>query len=150
MPIVPERELVQGVYTLRDMRLPHDTKLTRQSLLRWFCLSVGLLSEDETRQSVIPVIDALLEFQLKEKRDPTVKELAERSKEPEKAVRYHVGRMRDIGLVEDDGRKYRVRRDAFSNKLDLVKSFREHVEPRVTKSFATIEDALAELQRQYS
>jgi len=148
--MIPEKDLVRQKYTLRHMRLPAEVKLTKQSLLRWLCLSLGLMSEHESRQSIVPILDALLYFQLSEKHDPTVAELADKSQQPEKAVRYHLSRLIDTGLVETNSRKYRFTRDEYSDSLDLAKSFREHYYRNMENAAKNVEKALSEIQRQYN
>lgn len=147
--MIPESELVRRTFLLRDMRLPSDIKLTKASLLRWLALSLGLLSEDESRQGIIPVLDSLLHFQLSENRAPTIRDLAERSKLPEKMVRYHMGKLQDTGLVTVDARHYRFVRDTYSNRLDLVRSFDQYYAKKMGSALETTKEALAEIQRQY-
>jgi hypothetical protein len=117
---IPESQYVNRTLTIRDMALPSDVTLTKQSLLRWFALSIGALSESESRNTIVPILDALLHYQAKERRSPSVEEIKEyldrenwgmRGKEfereiPEKAIRYHLGKLRDIGLVEMKNRRY--------------------------------------------
>ncbi|MBN3037329.1 MAG: hypothetical protein JW834_02695 [Candidatus Diapherotrites archaeon] len=148
--MIPESELIDGTYVLRDMRLTNEVRLTKQSLLRWLALALGLLSPEESRMGFVPVMDAFLSFQLAESRSPTVKDLAERSQQPEKAVRYHMNRLVSTGLVRCDKRRYCFVRDSASDALNLPKAFREHYSDRLVKSASTVESALSELQRAYS
>ncbi len=146
--MVPEKELIKREYHLRELRLPSDTKLTKQSLLRWVCLSLGLLSPDESRQSILPIFDSFLTLQFTEK-NPTVSELAEKSSQPEKAVRYHLNRLVALGLVEEQKRHYKFVMDSSSNTLNIKKTFQEHYVKNLTTSLSSVEQALAELQRSY-
>lgn len=148
--MIPEKELVRRTLVLREMRLPGDTRLTKASLLRWLCLALGLMSEDESRQSVLPVMDSFLYFQLGEKRDPTTAEIAKRAGVPEKAVRYHLSKLRELGLVEESARRYRFVRDSSSNSLNLPKSFREHYAVKLEETARNVEQALGEIQRAYN
>jgi DNA-binding transcriptional regulator YhcF (GntR family) len=148
--MIPEKELVRRTFILRDMRFPNDTKLTKSSLVRWLCLSLGLLSEDETRQTILPIMDSFIHLQLVEKKNPTTRELAERAEVPEKAVRYHLHRLRVIGLVEESGRKYRFIRDSTSNELSLSKAFKENYRSDLEKTARNVESALSEIQRAYN
>ena len=146
--MIPEKELIKREYTIREMRLPQGTKLTRQSLLRWTCLSLGLLSPDESRQSILPIFDSLLTFQFSGTA-PSVSQLSEKSHQPEKAVRYHLQRLMALGLVEENKRHYSLVRDSSSDELSLVKSFREHYAETLMESLSSVEEALAELERSY-
>ncbi|MCD6523028.1 MAG: helix-turn-helix transcriptional regulator [Candidatus Diapherotrites archaeon] len=148
--MIPEREYIKRRYIIRDMRYPTSVKLTKNSLLRWFCLSIGLLSEDESRQSVVPILDAFLHLQLSERRNPTIPEIAELAKQPEKAVRYHMNKLVDLGIVETNSRQYRFVLDEQSDTLDLVESFKQHFSKNVEKTLKNIEKAVSEIQRQYS
>ncbi|MCK4327217.1 MAG: hypothetical protein KAW41_01945 [Candidatus Diapherotrites archaeon] len=146
--MVPEKELIKREYTVRGMRLPNETKLTRQSLLRWLCLSLGLLSPDESRQSVLPIMDSFLELQFSGQK-PTVAELSEKSGQPEKAVRYHMHRLMAMGLAQEEKRHYSFVLDSSSDSLSLPKTFREHYAESLLASLFSIEGALKELQRSY-
>lgn len=146
--MLPEKELIRREYQVREMRLPGDTKLTKASLLRWLALALGLISPDESRQTVLPVLDAFLVFQLKEKKNPTIAELAEKSGQPEKAVRYHMSRLVSLGLAAEEKRRYFFARPA-DGKLDLAKSFKEHYAESLARSLSPIQDAFSELQRSY-
>ncbi len=146
--MLPEKELIRREYTVRDMRLPSGTKLTRKSLLRWLCLSLGLISPDESRQSILPIMDAFLSLQLSGA-SPTVAELAEKSGQPEKAVRYHMARLVALGLVGEKKRRFSFKPDSTSDTLNLQKSFSEHYAKSLVASLSSIQDALAELQQLY-
>ena len=146
--MVPEKELIRREYMVRDLRLPNETKLTKQSLLRWLCLSLGLLSPDESRQSVLPIVDSFLELQFAGAR-PTVAELSEKSGQPEKSVRYHLHRLAAMGLVRKERRHYSFVMNSSSDKLSLPKTFREHYAESLATSLSSIEAALKELQRSY-
>ena len=146
--MIPEKELIRREYTLRELRLPTDTKLTKQSMLRWVALSLGLLSPDETRQSVLPVLDSFIALQVKGTA-PTVAELATASGQPEKVVRYHLQRLQALGIAEEQKRRYRFVMDSSSNKLSLAKTFKQHYAETLVQSLSSVEAALAELQRAY-
>ena len=146
--MLPEKELIRRSYALRDMRLPAGTKLTKKSLLRWICLSLGLLSPDESRQSVLPILDAFLALQFSGT-SPTISQLAEKSGQPEKAVRYHIGKLVAMGLVEEKKRRLSFKMDASSDTLSLPKSFGEYYVKSLVASLSSIQTALAELQRLY-
>ncbi|MFC2175275.1 hypothetical protein ACFLQ2_05455 [archaeon] len=146
--MVPEKELIKREYTVRDMRLPQETRLTKQSLLRWLCLSLGLLSPDESRQAVLPIMDSFLDLQFKGQK-PTVSELSEKSGQPEKAVRYHMHRLVALGLAAEEKRRYFFVMDSSSDSLSLAKSFKEHYSESLLSSLFSIETALKDLQRAY-
>ena len=146
--MLPEKELIRRSYTVRDMRLPLGTKLTRKSLLRWLCLSLGLLSPDESRQSILTILDAFLKLQFSG-HQPTISELAEGSGQPEKAVRYHMARLIALGLVEEKKRRFSFKLDSISDTLNLQKTFREHYAETLASSLSSVERAFSELQHLY-
>jgi len=146
--MIPEKELIRREYQVRDLRLPTDTKLTRQSMLRWVCLSLGLLSPDETRQSILPVLDSFIAMQVLGQ-SPSVAELSNAAGQPEKVVRYHLQRLEAIGLVEEEKRHYKFVMDSSSNRLSLAKTFKQHYSETLIQSLSSVELALAELQRSY-
>jgi hypothetical protein len=159
---IPEAQYVRRSVTIRDMDLPQDVLLTKQSLLRWVALSLGVLSESESRSTVVPVLDALLYFQIQKQRDPTVEELKEyldkeqwgmRGKEeeqsiPEKAIRYHLGKLRNAGVVEMKKRKYSFVRSP--DNPDIPQSVRYVMENTFNPSIDRMETAFSKLVKMYS
>ena len=158
---IPEARYVKRTVTLRDMELPQDVLLTKQSLLRWVALSLGVLSESESRSTVVPVLDALLYFQVREQRDPTVEEIKEyldkeswgmRGKEaeqaiPEKAIRYHLGKLRAAGIVEMRKHRYSFARDP--NNPAIPQSVRYVLESTFKPGMEKIEGAFSRLVTMY-
>jgi len=70
---LPEAELIRNTYIIREMDIPPQVKLTKRSLLRWLALSLGLISENESRSTVLDVLDALFYFQFAKSQNPTPK-----------------------------------------------------------------------------
>jgi len=62
LPAVPESEFVRKTFTIKRMDLPPSVQLTKRSLLRWFALSFGLISECESRDTVFNVLVAVFHF----------------------------------------------------------------------------------------
>ena len=71
MAQLPESELVRKTFILKKMDLPPSVQLTKRSLIRWFALSFGLISEKESRDTVLNVLDALFHFLLYKKQNPS-------------------------------------------------------------------------------
>jgi len=116
--LIPEADLVRKTVTLRVMDAPNDVVLTKDSLLRWMCLSLGLISEKESRDTVVKIFDSLLSFQVAGV-DPSAEKMGEcLSGVGEKTLRYHLKRMQDMGVVEKNGKGYRFVRDPTSPRLD--------------------------------
>lgn len=103
-------------WTVREVDLPSDLLLSRRRLLRWFALSIGLINENDSREGILDVLDALLTFWFVRKRNPTfddLKELVARryvergKKSPtDEALRKHLRKLLSIGLVRREGRTY--------------------------------------------
>lgn len=104
--MIPESRLVRKTVTFRVMDVPDDPVMPKDSLLRWVCLSLGLISENESRDTVIRVFDSLLSFQARGV-CPSAEDLAERMPDvSEKTLRYHLKRMHDLGVLEKKGKGY--------------------------------------------
>lgn len=106
---IPESQLIKSEITIRKMELPEEIKLTRKSLVRWLALSLGLISANESRMVLIDILDAMVYFHSK-KISPTTKELYEHlckiENVHEKTVYYHLGRLKEMGLIEKCGEGY--------------------------------------------
>ncbi|MDZ4256463.1 MAG: hypothetical protein U1C71_02570, partial [archaeon] len=61
---LPEADLVRRTFTIKEVDLPPQVRMTKRGLLRWFALASGLLSEQESRQTILDVMDALFHFHL--------------------------------------------------------------------------------------
>lgn len=158
---LPEAEHVLCSITIRNMELPREVLLTKNSILRWLALSLGLLNENESRNTIVPVLDAFLYFQIKLKKDPTVADLKEhldsqnmgmnrREGEgliPEKAIRYHLGKLRECGLAELKERRYSLVKDP-ANPV-LSSSLRYALEGTLKPAMERMERAFAELTNMY-
>ncbi|VVB98723.1 Uncharacterised protein [uncultured archaeon] len=152
---IPESELVRKVFTLRLMDLPPNVFETKRSMLRWFCLSFGLLSENESRSTILDVLDAFFSLQLSKKVSPTTKELlshlkASERKIDEKLLRYHLKRLIDVGLVERRKGKLSFAADPRSDRADIVAGFNHNIGLPVQNSVQSVSVVLGKLAEKYS
>ncbi len=91
--MLPEAKHVINEITVRKLTLS-DELMSRKALIRWLALSLGLISERESRTLILPILEKSLE--LSEKNDKfTSKELIDAVKGmspeyKEKAIRYHI------------------------------------------------------------
>lgn len=125
MPELSESELIDKEVTLRNMRLTKEVLETRRSIVRWLALSLGVINPGESRLSSVAVLDALMNFQFIKKSDPTVGELSDyitKNWEPmnEKTLRYHLLRMKKMGLVENSQGKFFLKPPAVGDKYDAL------------------------------
>jgi hypothetical protein len=151
----PEAELVNESFTVREMRLPPQVKLTKKSMIRWLALSLGLISPGESRASIIDVIEALFFFQFNKKRAATSKELwlylKENKKEiSDKLLRYHLKRLKDLSLIESKRLQYSFTASAYADKNDVAAGFKENYSKRINRSLEEIEKVLIELKNKYN
>lgn len=152
----PEAELVRKTFILRQMDLPPNVQFTRKSLVRWFALAVGLISEKESRSTILEVLDAVFIFNFSKKNPPTTNELQEfLNKEKklgisDKLLRYHLKRMVDVGLIERKKLRYRFSASPYADKHDFRAGFSHHVSTSVHKSLTEIEGVLDKIVNNYS
>ncbi len=150
----PEAELIRKTFTLRQMDLPPNIQFTRKSLIRWFALSIGLITEKESRSTILGVLDAVFFFNFSKKHNPTtveIQELLSERKTPvsDKLLRYHLKRMIQIGLIERKKLKYHFVSSPYAEKHDYRAGFNHHIASSVQKSLSEIENVLGKLVDNY-
>lgn len=149
---MPEAELVQNTFIVREMRAPPSIELTKRGLLRWFALATGLISERESRASVFDVLDALFYFQFGKKVKPTSNDLKEHLKEKvsEKLLRYHLKKLVDAGLIERKKLKYSFAVDPKAEADNIRAGFRHNVAGKVEDALKEAEIVLGKLAEMYN
>ncbi len=120
-----ESELIEKEITLRKMRLTDEVLETRRSSIRWLALSLGVLNPGESRLSSLAVLDALVHFQFVKKEDPDVRAMigyidANWEKINEKTLRYHLLRMKRMGLVEGGQGRFFFVRPSVGDRFDAA------------------------------
>ncbi|HIH09690.1 MAG TPA: hypothetical protein HA254_03380 [Candidatus Diapherotrites archaeon] len=145
---------MRKTFTIRQMDLPPSVLDTKRSLVRWFALSFGLLSEHESRSTILDVLDALFHFQLSRKASPTTNELlahlrAGEKKIDEKLLRYHLKRLIDVGLLERKKGKLSFVTDPRAERSDLVAGFRHNIGEPLKDSVQRISLALEKVVEKY-
>jgi hypothetical protein len=151
----PEAQLIDTEVTLRDMQLTKDVRLTRKSLVRWLALSLGLISPNESRTTMLELLDALLYFQFAEKKDPEIAEIMAYIKQEagngnEKAVRYHLLQLKTTGLMDRKKGKYFFAISPLSEKGDISSTLDYVYKRRYDMALVKIKDAFRELQDSFS
>ncbi len=150
----PEADYVRKTFTIRKMDFPPEVALTKRSLLRWFALSFGLLSTNESRSTILDVLDGFFQFQVSKRHSPTTYELLSQLKEQgkkidEKLLRYHLKRLIDVGLVERRKGKLSFVSAPDADQNDLVRGFNHHIGTPVNESVQGISTALEKLSEKY-
>ena len=122
----PEKRLIKRTITLRELDIPEDIFLTKQSMIRWLCFSLGLINENESRDTTVRVLDAFFEIWFRKKTGVDVEEIAEKSGIPEKTVRYNMDKLRNIGMVVLDKGRYYLVEDFDRHVIELVSKILEN------------------------
>ncbi len=118
-----EAQLIERELTVRSLRLSKEAKETRRAAIRWLALSIGVINPGESRLSAISVLDALVFFQFINNTDPDVNEMIgyiSSKWEPinEKTLRYHLLRMKKMGIVENNQGKFFFRPPNSGDRFD--------------------------------
>jgi len=113
--MIPEKDLIRNEYIVRDMQLLGEVKLTKKGLIRYLCLSLGLINPNETRTLIFDILEALIFFHYKEV-NPDIHQIIQKinqirseEKKPEakiKAIRYHLFQLKKLGILSKKEGKY--------------------------------------------
>lgn len=137
------------------MDLPPSVLLTRRSLLRWFALSFGLISENESRTTVLSVLDALFYFLFQEEKEPSTTELHEFLLKKfgvdvsEKLLRYHLNKLIKAGVLKRKKQRYCINSSPEGERNSLRASFDYWVKLPVLKNLERIEKVVKQLEKTY-
>ncbi len=151
----PESDLVRKTFVLRKMDLPPQVLLTKKSLLRWIALSLGLISENESRSSLINILDAFFFFLFSKKSSPSSKEIKsflEKNRGisvSEKLVRYHLNRLCGLGIVSHSLGRYSLNPAPEAERDSLSDSFAHWFGGDLSGTVSSVERALGKLQGAY-
>lgn len=118
-----EAALIEKEMTLRKLRLTNEVMETRRSAVRWLALSLGIINPGESRLSALAVLDALVHFQFIKNVDPNVRELtayinSNWEEINEKTLRYHLLRMKKIGVVDNSQGKFYFSKPQMGDRFD--------------------------------
>lgn len=118
-----ESRLIEREITIRNLVLTKEVTETRRSLIRWLALSMGVINPGESRLGALSVLDSIMYFQFKEKKDPTVSELMDyisRAWEPinEKTLRYHLLQLSKANIVRHAKGQYFLAQPDGGEKYD--------------------------------
>ncbi len=155
MAQLPESELVRKTFVIKKMDLPPSVQLTKRSLLRWFALSFGLISAQESRATVLNVLDALFSFLISKKKNPTTLEIQAyisnkyRRKISEKLLRYHLNRLIALELLQRKQNRYQLNNAPSGERGNLAESFNHWVKQPVNESMDDIAKVLAKISESY-
>lgn len=151
----PEATLIRKSLTVRQMDIPPEVQLTKRSLLRWFALSIGLISEKESRAMVLNILDSLFFFLFSKKTNPSTKEIQAYMKEKfetvtsEKLIRYHLNKLIDLGLITRKKKLYHINPSPIGERDNIQQSFTYWVDRHYKDCFPNIESVLQKLSEIY-
>ncbi len=150
--MIPEAEHIEGTIVVRDMRMPQEVSLTKASLIRWLALALGLINPNESRKSLLDLIEILFGSQLRGRKGITVEEIMARLKEDgkscsEKTVRYHLLRLERKGVVRRKLKEYSL---AISDTDDMgIESIVDSYDNKYRNAMMKIRAALIKLKGIY-
>lgn len=152
--MIPEASLIESELVLREMQLTKEVRMTKKSLIRWVALALGLVSPNESRKTMLDLLEALFYFQLSENKDPDAHELAGYIREhgrqvSEKTVLYHLLQLKKAGLVKREKGRYSFPRSPDAERGDVASGVEYSCRTRSDAALAKIRDALAALRRMY-
>lgn len=155
--MIPEAEFIRREFTICEMDFPESVALTKKSLLRWCCLSLGLISKNESRDKVIAIYDLLFTALFKKKENPTTLEIMDELKNKykietsEKLIRYHINRLIELNIIKRKNNKYYINPSQSSDKRNSIsESYKAHVVKQIEKELTKTASALDKLQESYS
>jgi DNA-binding transcriptional ArsR family regulator len=153
---IPEAALIERELVIRDMQLTKEVRMTKKSLVRWLALALGLISPNESRKSVIDLLEALFYFQFSENKDPDAHELAEYMRKnheeaavSEKTVLYHLLQLKNAGLVKREKGRYFFTVSPYSEKGDVAGAIEYNYKSRYDAAFLKIQEALNSLRKMH-
>lgn len=151
----PEAGLVRKTHCFRRLDFPPSVRLTRKSLLRWFALSIGLISERESRATALEILDSVF-YQIFVSRDAFTSEellrtIKKRSSKEvsRKLLNYHLQRLVELGLLAARKRKYCFNNAPNSEPNSFRESFHYCISRPANETLSGIESAFEDLARSY-
>lgn len=150
-----ESKYIEETITVRDMRLPSDVKLTKRSLIKWIALSLGLINPNETRKSLLYLIEILFDNQLQKGEGISVEQIMEKVSKnkdiektfSEKTVRYHLLRLEKKGVVKRRNIYYSLSVSDFSDSS--IENIVDEYALRQGKVMDKVKNALTSLKGFY-
>jgi len=144
----PEASLIRKTILLRKLDLPPSVLLTKRSLLRWLALSFGLISERESRTTLLEILDALFYFILKKKINPSsedIKKYLESEKHiniSERLVRYHLNKLIELGVMVRRNAHYYINPAPNAEREDLAACIEFYIKKEVEEWNNQVKKAL--------
>ncbi len=144
-----EASLIESELTLRKLRIDSTATETRRAISRWLALALGLVNPGESRQSVVEVLDSLLYYQFVKQEDPDVEKMKQyiaANWEPinEKTLRYHLLRMKRMGIIDNAQGKFYFKLpangDRFNPNVVFSSMFEQNLKEIVERISKVVEE----------
>ncbi|MDE1856785.1 MAG: hypothetical protein KGH98_01735 [Candidatus Micrarchaeota archaeon] len=121
--MINEAKFIEREITLRNMSLTKEVLETRRSLIRWLALALGVINPGESRQQMLPVLDAIMHFQFVQRKDPRVDELMDYIEKHwaqinEKTLRYHLLQLKKAKIVNNSKGRYFLTQPSIGDRYD--------------------------------
>jgi len=151
----PEAGLIRSTLTLRRLDLPQSVFMTKRSLLRWIALSLGLISENESRRASIEVLDALFYFLFSKKANPSIEQIKKYLEEKrnvkisERLIRYHLDKLVHCGFIARKKRTYCINPAPQGEREDIIASIEYYTKAELEESLKHILIAMEKLIEKY-
>ncbi len=118
-----EAELIEKEIVFRNMRITEEVFETKRAMSRWLALTLGVINPGESRQSAVAVLDALLYFHFIKNSEPSVDDLSDYISKNweainEKTLRYHLLRMKKIGIIENSRGRFYLKSPSEGDKFN--------------------------------
>lgn len=148
---LPEAKLIKSEIVLREMQLTEEVKMARKALVRWVALSLGVISPKESRQSILLLLEALLFYHIKEKKEPNYEDLltyfqTQGATLHEKTTRYHLTQLRKAGVLENSRGTYKFVGFQGENLAEALESTYRRRSGEAFLNIRTAIEALKKLQ----
>jgi transcriptional regulator with GAF, ATPase, and Fis domain len=153
---MPESALIRQEHIVRDMQLLGEVKLTRRGLIRYLCLSLGLISPNESRTLMLDIIEALLKAHFAQE-EPDIHRImvlinSIRPKDDPaqiKAVRYHLHQLKEKGMLSRKAGKYRFVLPPMAENDDLGGALEYLYVTNTKNAFEKVKKAVSTLKTMY-
>ena len=136
------------------MDLPPQVLLTKRSLLRWVALSLGLISENESRSTFIDILDSFLFFSFSKREKPSSKQIKLFLENrnifvSEKLVRYHLNRLCKLGLLSHRKAQYSINPAPDAERNNMAAALLYWFKRDFDETMVQLEQAFLKLQQVY-
>ena len=152
---LPEAGLVRKTIVIKKMDLPESVLLTKRSLLRWVALSIGLISEKESRKMAIEILDALFYFLFSRGQSPSARQIKQYLAEKglnvsERLVRYHLNKLIELRVLIRKKSCYHINPSPQGERDDIADSFEYYSKEELESALKHIRTAMEKLVEKYA